>query len=146
MGWNTENGRRYYTRSRCVNGRVVREYLGGGVIGELAAQLDAQRRAERRAAAETVKAGQAHWRAALAPSDAMCKGADLLFRLALMTAGYHQHDRGHWRKRRHEPNAQTLAKHGSESSPGAADDRRACRTRRPYRVAHAAQDPGGPSR
>ena len=39
MGWD-KNGR-YYTRSKRVNGRVVREYVGGGRAGELVAQMDA---------------------------------------------------------------------------------------------------------
>ena len=37
MGW--DKGR-YYTRSKRVNGRVVREYVGSGVFGQLAEQLD----------------------------------------------------------------------------------------------------------
>ena len=44
MGW--ERGK-YYTRSRKVNGRVVREYVGVGRIGELAAELDAIERDKR---------------------------------------------------------------------------------------------------
>jgi len=50
MGW--EKGR-YYTRSRKVNGRVVREYVGGGEVGALAAEFDAIERKRRESALET---------------------------------------------------------------------------------------------
>jgi hypothetical protein len=97
MGW--DKGGRYYTRSRREGGRVVREYLGGGAIGELAAQLDAigwaKREADRAARAEREEV-----KALDAPLNELDGLADLLVRAALVAAGFHQHHRGNWRKRR----------------------------------------------
>jgi len=48
MGWEKrERGGLYYTRSRNVGGRVVREYVGGGILGHIAALHDAQERRRR---------------------------------------------------------------------------------------------------
>ena len=44
MGW--DKGR-YYTRSKKVNGRVVREYIGAGRVAELVAQQDTLEREKR---------------------------------------------------------------------------------------------------
>lgn len=49
MGWDNHNGRRYYYRVRKVKGRVVREYCGSGLDGEIAEREDQERRAEREA-------------------------------------------------------------------------------------------------
>ena len=97
MGW--EKGGRYYTRSRKIGRRVEREYVGGGVAGEQAARLDAERRAERQAAADQWKEQKARNEAIEAQLADVCERADLLARAALYAAGYHQHKR-QWRKRR----------------------------------------------
>ena len=59
MGWEVRGKKRYYTRSRRVGGRVVREYVGTGPVAEVAATLDALRRAERQAAARVWKDAKA---------------------------------------------------------------------------------------
>jgi hypothetical protein len=96
VGW--ERG--YYYRVRKENGRVVREYVGKGPVANLAAALDAEGRHER----EAEYAARRRQRADLAALDAPMKDlnelADLLAKAALLAAGYHQHKRGEWRKRR----------------------------------------------
>ena len=93
MGW--DKGR-YYTRSRKVNGRVVREYLGTGEAAEQAARLHASVQQER----ETRRATRTELVALDASLDDLAERTDLLARAALAAAGYRQHHRGEWRKRR----------------------------------------------
>ena len=99
MGWEARGNRLYYFRYRKVDGRVTRQYLGAGPVAEVAFAADVLRRADRRAAAEARRAEQANWQAALAPSLALSRVADLLARAALLAGGYHRHART-WRKRR----------------------------------------------
>jgi hypothetical protein len=101
VGWETrERGGRYYTRSRRVGGRVVREYVGCGRLAELAAALEAAGRRERAAARERARAAEAHE----APArDALAELGGVLDGLAaahLIEAGYRRHHRGAWRRRR----------------------------------------------
>ena len=107
MAWEARSrGRgRYYTRSRKVAGRVVREYIGTGPVAEIAAAADALRRADRRAALEARRAEEARWRAALTPLVELCRAADLMARATLLAAGYHRHSRSSWRKRHVHDNA-----------------------------------------
>lgn len=101
MAWETRNGRgRYYTRSHKVAGRVVREYIGCGILGDFTAAGDARVRADRlaqRAAWQRERARLAALDEPLARLDTL---TDAVTAAVLTLAGYHRHDCGTWRKRR----------------------------------------------
>jgi len=101
MGWESRaRGGRYYTRSRKVAGRVVREYVGTSPVAELMAEMDAVERTRRTAEREALRAEREQIVSVEALVGAACDAADLMVRTALVLAGYHQHKRGEWRKRR----------------------------------------------
>ena len=100
MAW--ERG--YYYRVRRENGHVVREYVGCGRVAEIMAELDAldreKGREEARLDAEALRNEKAALDALDAHLEALIETTDLLAHAALVAAGYHQHKRGEWRKRR----------------------------------------------
>ena len=95
-----ERGGLYYTRTRKEGGRVVREYVGGGVLGELAARTDELRRLEREEQAAADREERERLEALDAPLTEAWEATETLYRAALVAAGYRQHKRGEWRKRR----------------------------------------------
>jgi hypothetical protein len=100
MAWERrERGRRYYTRSRRVEGRVVREYVGGGALGELAACTDAEERERREAEASRERAEVQRLEELATPVLELCEVAEVLARAHLIAAGWHRH-KGEWRRRR----------------------------------------------
>ena len=100
MAWETKGTSRYYTRSRRVGRRVVREYLGMGPEAHLAAALDDRRRREREAARAARRRQRSRWEAAARPLNDLAGLAELFVRAALFAAGFHRHQRS-WRRRRH---------------------------------------------
>jgi hypothetical protein len=97
VGW--DKGR-YYTRSRKVNGRVVREYFGTGEVAEMIAKIDAVNRVDRQAVWDARRAEKTELDALDASVKELDELADLLARAALLAAGYRQHKRGEWRRKR----------------------------------------------
>jgi len=101
MAWETrQRGGRYYTRSKKIGGRVIREYVGKGLAGELAAAADARARAKREAEKAAWRAEQERMEAALVPFEDFYEGVETLVRGSLILAGYHRHHRGEWRRKR----------------------------------------------
>ena len=101
MGWEKrERGGLDYTRSRKVGGRVVREYVGGGVLGHIAALQDAQERRRREQEAALWNEERGKLQALVAPVEQLCEAAEILYRAELLAAGYRRHQRGQWRRKR----------------------------------------------
>ena len=107
MAWEKRRGHLYYYRSQWNQGRVVKIYMGKGPKAEAAAREDAAKRAERaerRYAAEMDRLREEPAKDLMADFDGQVK---IMLRGALLDAGYHQHDRGKWRKRRGQTKERT---------------------------------------
>jgi hypothetical protein len=99
MSWESRKGKgRYYTRSRRVNGKIRREYIGTGRHAEVIAEIDAAERAERELERKLEKEQRECDLELDAEVDELCQLIDGLARGALLAAGFHSH-RGTWRRR-----------------------------------------------
>jgi len=83
-----------------VNGRVVREYVGGGALGELVALMDAEERQRREEEAAAWRKEREHLEELAGLVDELCEAVETVARATLLTAGFRQHNRGEWRRRR----------------------------------------------
>jgi hypothetical protein len=95
-----ERGGLYYTRSRKEGGKVVREYVGGGVLGRIAAMEDEYERRKREEEAAYLREERERTAELEKPIQELCEASDLLVKAVLLASGYRQHKRGEWRKRR----------------------------------------------
>lgn len=99
MAWESRNGRgRYYTRSRRLNGRVMREYVGCGQVGAEAAEGDLERRQKLQAEQKEFKAlrDQDQEMDDLVSSFGLV--SEQLAKAALLLAGFRQQKLGEWRR------------------------------------------------
>ncbi len=119
MAWEKrQRGGLYYTRSRRVGGRVVREYLGMGALAEALAQQDAEARARRRERAAAERRAREADAALEGLVDELCANLDTLTHATLMLAGYHRHHRGDWRRRRKQHDDGEGADQGADEPGG----------------------------
>jgi hypothetical protein len=95
-----KRGGLYYTRSKKVNGKVVREYVGGGILGKLAARMDAEDRRQREEEAAAWREERERLEELAGLVDELCEDVEAIARAALLTAGFRRHKRGEWRRQR----------------------------------------------
>ena len=79
---------------------MVREYVGGGILGHLAALHDAQERLRREEEATVWKEERERLEALVVPVEQLCEAAEILYRATLLSAGFRRHQRGEWRRQR----------------------------------------------
>jgi hypothetical protein len=79
---------------------VIREYVGTGPLAELAAELDAEERWQREEQRQAWRDERERMVTLEAPIEELCEASEILAQSALVAAGYRQHNRGEWRKRR----------------------------------------------
>jgi hypothetical protein len=100
MAWEErERGGPYYTRSWREGGRVVREYVGGGLAGRLASESDRIERERREERALEEKREWEKLEALAAPVLELEEAAAVVVRAHLIAAGCHRY-KGEWRRAR----------------------------------------------
>ena len=104
MGWEERRGRSYYYRSRRVGDRVRKVYVGGGVLGEIAALEDELQRLQNKQESASLKEEWKRLEEDAAFLQELEEVARILTRAHLIANGYHQR-KGTWRRARREQDA-----------------------------------------
>jgi len=100
VGWETrERGTSYYTRSKWVDGRVVRQYVGGGVLGKIAALEDEHERRRREEQSLYWEEEREQLQQSAGFLLELEEACEVLTRAYLIAAGCHKY-RGAWRRLR----------------------------------------------
>jgi len=111
MPWEDRPGGRYYYRAKKSKGKVVKEYVGVGPKADAAAAEDAHgrevRAAQRQATDEHLATLEQEWAQPLEEFIYFSTLCEALLAGTLLAQGFHQHDRGAWRKRRIPSTKQT---------------------------------------
>jgi hypothetical protein len=121
MAWEVRGSQSYYYRSRRVNGRVVKEYVGSGDLARSIAALEALERQKGEIERSEEEAQRREQAALEAEVEAYCRQVDEALAETLTALGYHRHDRGAWRRKRHAA-AETEGAEGAQGAEGGADD------------------------
>lgn len=99
MALETRDGRKYYYRSRRIEGRVVKEYVASGQAAENAAKRDKEAREQRRIQRKETEQLEAELAKVTQVVEAISERSEVLLAASLLTAGFHQH-KSEWRRSR----------------------------------------------
>src|SRR5215203_4556098 len=99
MGWEERRGHQYYYRSVREGKRVRKEYAGGGVLGQLAAEIDELERLQRKEEEASWREERERLERSAAFLQELEEAAEILIRAELLVAGFHKR-KGEWRRRR----------------------------------------------
>jgi|SRR5215203_2416907 len=99
MGWEERRGRQYYYRSVREGKRVRKEYVGGGALGRLAAQLDELECQQREEETAYWRENRKHFEQSAVFIGELEEATQILSQAILITAGFHKR-RGEWRRLR----------------------------------------------
>ena len=94
-----KRGGRYYYRSRRQGARVLKEYVGAGLIADFSAEEDQLNRERREVEKLKEQEDLEHLNALAAPVIELSEAAQILARAHLIAAGCHRH-KGEWRRAR----------------------------------------------
>lgn len=105
MAWEMrKRGTSYYTRSRWLDGRVAREYMGTGPLGEIVASEDALGRLQKEEAIAYWKEELGRLKREAAFLKEVEEATEILTRAHLIAARCHKR-RGEWRREREQHGA-----------------------------------------
>jgi hypothetical protein len=100
MPWKQINGTKYYYRHVRKGDKIRSEYIGTGEVADLVAQADQWAIQARRAAAASWRETRNEHEDDDRNQAATYAAIGVVIRRALEAAGFHQHKRGQWRRRR----------------------------------------------
>lgn len=101
MGWEARKrgAGSYYYRSVRSGDRVKKEYVGGGLLGQVAAKLDEAERLRRKEEVAYWQAERERLEQSAAFLQELTEAAEVFVRAHLLASGCHRH-KGQWRRQR----------------------------------------------
>ncbi|HLM76805.1 MAG TPA: hypothetical protein VK361_00195, partial [Rubrobacteraceae bacterium] len=90
MGWEERRGHSYYYRSVREGKRVRKEYIGGGALGQLLAQIDELERLQREEEEASWREEQKRLQRSAGFLRELEEAAQILIRAQLLVDGFHK--------------------------------------------------------